>query len=128
MYKIYDNTGCVVSASEYRHDMYAHAINLVSLNTTSSEENIFCVVGTYIRCPCWCCWLPMKVPQKPFYDWWHIFNTFVLTCEVAFRTTHEKKMKSLFDTEGFVPVDSLCGVVGLPSKLTKFLIGGTGDI
>ena len=34
----------------------------------------------------------------------------------------------MFDTEGFVLVSSLCGVVGSPSWFTRFLIGRTGNI
>ena len=32
----------------------------------------------------------------------------------------------MFDTEGFVPVASLCGVVGSPYWFIKLLIGKTG--
>ena len=57
-----------------------------------------------------------------------MFNEFVPTCEVAFRTTHIKNKICWFDTEGFVPVSSLCGVVGSPYWFTKCLIGRTEDI
>ena len=33
-----------------------------------------------------------------------------------------------YDTEGFVPVASLCGVVGSPSTFIKYLISRTGKI
>ena len=53
-----------------------------------------------------------------------MFNAFVSTCAVAFITTHRQNKARRFDTEGFVPVDNLCGVVGSPSLFTIFgLIG-----
>ena len=45
-----------------------------------------------------------------------MFKAFVPTCAVGFRTTHGKNKTRKFDIEGFVPVASLNGVVGLPSS------------
>ena len=44
-YIIYKTSVWVVSASEYGCDMYADALEKVSPNTTSREENIFHVLG-----------------------------------------------------------------------------------
>ena len=43
-----------------------------------------------------------------------MFNAFESKYAVEFRTTHGHNKKCGFDTEGFVPVVSLYGVVGLP--------------
>ena len=66
--------------------------------------------------------------KKPFCDWWHIFNAFVPTCAVAFRTTHGKNNTLICSTEGFVPVASLYGVVRSPSSFIRYLMGRTGKI
>ena len=63
-----------------------------------------------------------------FCAWWSMFNVFVSMCAVAFFTTHEQNNTRKCDTEGFVPVASLCGVVGLPSSIIRSLIGITGNI
>ena len=42
--------------------------------------------------------------------------------------THLQNRTRIFDTECFIPFHSLCGVVGLPSWFTKFLIGTTVNI
>ena len=76
----------------------------------------------------WCCGILTKIPRKPFCDQWHIFNSFVSKCAVAFHTTYGKNKAHEFDNEGFIPVDSLCGVVGLPSWFTKCLIVITVNI
>ena len=55
-----------------------------------------------------------------------MFNVFVLTCAVAFRTIHEQNKTCKYDTEGFVPVASLYGVVGSPSSFLRSFIGRTG--
>ena len=68
------------------------------------------------------------MPWKPFCDWWRTFNDFVSTCAVYFRTRHGQNKTHMFDTEGFLPVESLCGVVGSPSWFTIFLIGITVSI
>ena len=47
------------------------------------------------------------------------------TFAVAFRTKYGQNKTHGFDTEGSVPVASLCGIVGLPSYFTKCLIGKT---
>ena len=78
--------------------------------------------------PFLCCTIPTNMPQKMFCDWWCMFNAFVSTCEVAFLTTHGQNKKCGFDTEGFVPVYGLCGVVGSSSWFNKYLIGRTGNI
>ena len=43
-----------------------------------------------------------------------MFNGFVSTYTVDFNTTDGKNKTIRFDTEDFVPVTSLCGVVGSP--------------
>ena len=45
-YRIYETAGRIESASEYGRDVYANALENVSSNTTSCEENIFRVLGT----------------------------------------------------------------------------------
>ena len=57
-----------------------------------------------------------------------MFNAFVSTCEVAFCTTHGQNKTHSYDTEGFVSVAILCGIVGSQSWFTKCWIGRTGDI
>ena len=57
-----------------------------------------------------------------------MFKAFVSTCAFAFRKTHRQNKIRRFDTEGFVLVSSLCGVVGSSSWFTKGLIGRTGNI
>ena len=57
-----------------------------------------------------------------------MFNVFVSTCTVAFHTTHGQNNTHKCDTEGFVPVASLCGVVQSPSSLIRSFIGRTGKI
>ena len=47
---------------------------------------------------------------------------------VDFRTTHGKNKKRKCDIAGFVPVASLCGVVGSPFVFIRSLIGRTGKI
>ena len=48
--------------------------------------------------------------------------------ELSVRTTHGKNNTHKWETEGFVPVASLCGVVGLPSLFIISLIGRTGKM
>ena len=57
-----------------------------------------------------------------------MFNVFVSTCAVAFRTTHGQNNTRKCDTEGFVPVSSLCGIVGSPSSFIRSLIGRTRNV
>ena len=97
-------------------------------NTTPCEETIFCVLGTQTRYPFWCCEIPTEISGKLFCCWWYIFNAFVLTCAFSLHTTHVQNKTCRFDTEGFVPVYSLCGIVGPPSWFEKSLIGKTGNI
>ena len=47
-------------------------------------------------------------------------------CAVAFLRTHRQNNTRKCDTEGFVPVASLNGVVGLSSLFIISLIGRTG--
>ena len=54
-----------------------------------------------------------------------MFNAFLSTCAVALRTTHGQNNTRKCDTEGFVPVASLNGVVGSPSLFIRSLIGRT---
>ena len=127
-YRICENSGCIASASEYGLDVYANALENIFSNTTSCEENIFHVLGMYMRYYFLCCGIPTEMPQKPFCEWWHMFNTFVSTCSVAFCTTQGQNKTRSFDTEGFVPVASLCGIIGSLSWFKKCLIGITGNI
>ena len=48
-----------------------------------------------------------------------MFNAFLSTCEVEFCTTNGHDKTREFDTEGFVPVASLCGLVGSTSDLSS---------
>ena len=86
------------------------------------------VLGIYTRYPFWCCVIPTNIPRKPFFAWWRIFNAFLPTWAVAFRTTHGQNNTRKCDTEGFVPVASLYGEVGSPSPFISYLIGRTGKI
>ena len=78
--------------------------------------------------PFWCCGIPTNMTRKTFCDQWRMFNAFVPTCAVKFHTTHGQKKTFSFDTEGFMPVDSLCGEVGSTSWFDKCLIGRTRNI
>ena len=78
--------------------------------------------------PFLCCGIPTNILQKTFYEWWCMFNTFVSNCAVAFCTAHGQNKTCKFDTKGFVPVDSLCGIFGSSSLFTKFLVDRTGNI
>ena len=57
-----------------------------------------------------------------------MFNNLVSKCTVAFCETNGQNKICRFDTEGFLPVVSLCGVVGSPFQFTECLIGITGNI
>ena len=70
----------------------------------------------------------MKIPQKTFCAWWLIFNAFLSTCAVAFRTKHGHNNTRKCDTEGFVPVESLNGLVKSPSSFIISFIGRTVKI
>ena len=63
-----------------------------------------------------------------FGDWWRIFNDFLSTCAVYFPTTHTQNKTHRFDTEGFVQVINLWGVVGSSFWFTKYLIVKIGNI
>ena len=89
---------------------------------------IFLVLGNYTRYPFWCYGIPTKILQNLFRYWWRMFKVFVSTYDVAFRTTYWKNKTRNYDTEGFVPVVSLCGVVGLLSSFIRSLIVSTGKI
>ena len=108
--------------------VYSNALENVSSNTAPCVETISHVIGMYTRYPFWCCGIPMKIPQKTFCAWWHIFNTFLSTRAVYFCTTHGKNKIQRFDTECFVPVASFCGVVGSPYWFSNCLIGRTGNM
>ena len=78
--------------------------------------------------PFWCCEITTKILQKLFRTWWRIFNEFLSTCAVAFRTTHGKNNALKCDTEDFVPVAGLNYVVGSPSLFIRYLIGRNRNI
>ena len=105
--------------------IYANALEILSSNTTPYEDIIFIVLGTYTRYPFWCSGIPTKIPRNPFCAWWCIFNAFVSIYAVDFRTTHGQNNTHKCDTEGFVPVASLCGVVVSPSSFMRCLVGRT---
>ena len=60
--------GNIISASDRGCDVYANVLENILLNTTSCEETIFRLIGTYISYPFLCCGIPTKIPQKPFCD------------------------------------------------------------
>ena len=70
---------------------------------------------------------PHKLATGTKYSVPHLrmFKVFVSTCTVALRTTHGQNKTRKCDTEGFVLVASLCGVVGSPSSFIISLIGRT---
>ena len=57
-----------------------------------------------------------------------LLNNFLLTCEVDFRRTDGQNNTRICDTEGFVPVPSLNGVVVFPSSVIRYLICKTRKI
>ena len=57
-----------------------------------------------------------------------MFSNFVSTCTVAFHTKHGQNKLHKCNTEGFVPVASLNGMVGLTSSFMSSLIGSIGNI
>ena len=57
-----------------------------------------------------------------------VFIFFMSTCAVALRTTHGQNNTRKCDTVYFVPVASLCDVVGSPSSFIRSLIGRTEKI
>ena len=65
---------------------------------------------------------------KTIWAWWRMFNAFVKTCAVAFRTKHGQNKTRKCDTEGFIPVKSLNSVVGSPYSFIKPLIDSTRKI
>ena len=73
-------------------------------------------------------WNTNEDTTKRFCAWRRMFNVFVSTCTVAFRTTHGQNNTHKCDTEGFVPVASLYGVVGSPSSFIRYLIGRNGKM
>ena len=96
------------------------------IKITPYEDIIFLVLCTYN--PFWCCWIPMKILGNRFCAWWRIFNAFVPTCAVSFRTTHGQNHTRKYDAEGFVSVSSLNGVIVSPSSFISYLIGRTRKI
>ena len=84
--------------------------------------------GTYTRYLFWCCGILTKIPRKPFCAWWHIFNTFVPTCALDFRTKHGQNNIHKCDTKGFVPVAGLNGVLVLPYLFIRSLIVSNGKM
>ena len=124
-YGLYVTAGRIAIASEYGLDVYDKALEKLSSNTTSYDNITFLVLGTYTRYSFWCSGIPTKIPRNPFCAWWRMFNVFVSTYAVAFRTTHGQNKTFKCYTEGFVPVASLYGVVGSPSSFIRSLIGRT---
>ena len=51
IYGVYVTSGHIAIASEYGHDVYNNALEKLSSNTTSYDEIIFLVLGTYRRYP-----------------------------------------------------------------------------
>ena len=70
----------------------------------------------------------MKILRKPFCAWWRIVNAFLSTLAVAFYKTHGQNNMRKFDTEGFAPVASSNGMVGLLYSFVISLVGRTGKI
>ena len=70
----------------------------------------------------------MKILQKPFCAWWYIFNAFVPTFMVAFRTTYGQNNTRKCATEVFLPVTILNDAVGSLSLFIKSLNGSTGNM
>ena len=127
-YRVNVTVGRIAFASAYGRDVYDNALEKLSSNTTSYDKIKFLVLGKYTRYPFWCCGIPTKMPRNTFCAWWRIFNVFVSTCAVAFRTTHGQNKTRKCDTKSFVPVASLYGVVGSPSSFIRSFIGRTGKI
>ena len=65
---------------------------------------------------------------KTIYALWRMFHAFVPTFAVAFYTTHGRNKNFEWDIEGFIPVASVNGVVGLPYLFINYLIVSTGKI
>ena len=57
-----------------------------------------------------------------------MFNSFLPTYAVAFHTQHGQNKTYKSDTEDFLPVASLNGVVGSPSSFIKSFIDSAGNI
>ena len=57
-----------------------------------------------------------------------MFNNFSPMCAVSFHTTHGQNKTRKYDTEGFVPVASLSGMVGFPSSFINYFVGTTSNI
>ena len=51
-----------------------------------------------------------------------MFKAFVSACAASFHTTNGQNKTLRFDNEGFVPVASLCSVVGSPSNSPSVLL------
>ena len=60
--------------------------------------------------------------------WRFLTHIFVLTFSLALHTTYEQNKTRKCDTEGFVPVTILNGVVILLSSLIIYLIGSISKI
>ena len=71
---------------------------------------------------------PNENTAKPFLCLVTHIQRLCLNMCCSFCTTHGQNKTRKCDTEGFVPVASLCGVVGSPSSFIRYLIGRTGKI
>ena len=71
-YGIYKTVGIIASDSEYRSDVYANALGNVLSNTTSYEENILLVLGTYMSYPFWCYDITADIPRFVLWLMMHV--------------------------------------------------------
>ena len=55
LYGMYKTSGRAACASKYVHDVYDNTLENVSINTTSCEETVFCVIGMWTRYHLFCC-------------------------------------------------------------------------
>ena len=98
-HRVYVTVGHIAITFAYGRDVYDNALEKLSSNTTSYDKITFLVLGTYTRYPFWCCVIPTKMPRNPFCAWWRMFNVFVSTCAVDFRTTHGQNKTRKCDTQ-----------------------------
>ena len=78
--------------------------------------------------PFWCCKITMNTPWKPFCGWLCMFNALLSMCNIDSCTTHGQNRTRGFDTEGYLLVASLFGLVDFTYWFTKFLIGKTENM
>ena len=78
---------------------------LYSLYSVRTQDTLFGAVG-----------FQRRYRENPF-ALCDVYLTPFCQCAVAFRTTHGHNNTRKYDTEGFVPIESLNGVVGSPSSL-----------